>query len=350
MCICNLLGAAFWNFYLDASGETCIHFAVRHLQLEALEFLVNQPGANQAGSCHGRLLWLSAHFHLAPIRFVSFELVSRALCRCMTMIVLFIWFMLDKVDNTFLQHVDNTPFRYTSHFFLARSRPFLPGFKELPQRAVEVGGWSLWGSHTAGQLFVTLFAACGREALCKIRGKMKKYEKVTKCNTGQFWSHIWHCTSMPTCIHTRAITIALYLADCQHASLIPFCLGPWCCQECCIHVVCSAGSCEDGIISDNLDFLALVRENQRLNLAMRFIDICCRFWFCVRSSFIASLFVLFLNMFLSCWCRLQVDSGRGMTPDNSFYSLSQNEEQGTCGKVERGDETALQELAPKQPL
>ena len=35
-----------------------------------------------------------------------------------------------------------------------------------------------------------------------------------------------------------------------------------------------------------------------------------------------------------------------MTPDNSFYSLSQNEEQGTCGKVERGDETALQDLAP----
>ena len=43
-------------------GESCIHFAVRHLQLEALEFLVNQPGANKALAlqpCHQTVECLS---------------------------------------------------------------------------------------------------------------------------------------------------------------------------------------------------------------------------------------------------------------------------------------------------
>eukprot|EP00438_Fugacium_kawagutii_P006852 Skav210206 [mRNA] locus=scaffold3141:74491:87031:+ [translate_table: standard] len=41
-------------------GETCIHFAVRYLQLEALEFLVNQPGAKKVlRSCREELLKLA---------------------------------------------------------------------------------------------------------------------------------------------------------------------------------------------------------------------------------------------------------------------------------------------------
>ncbi|CAL1137869.1 unnamed protein product [Cladocopium goreaui] len=44
----------------NSKGESCIHFAVRHLQLEALEFLVNQPGANKVlRSCRTELLKLA---------------------------------------------------------------------------------------------------------------------------------------------------------------------------------------------------------------------------------------------------------------------------------------------------
>ena len=44
----------------NSQEESCIHFAVRHLQLEALQFLVNQPGANQVlRSCRKELLKLA---------------------------------------------------------------------------------------------------------------------------------------------------------------------------------------------------------------------------------------------------------------------------------------------------
>jgi len=45
----------------DSKRETCIHYAVRHLQLEALEFLVRQPGASQVlHACREELRALAA--------------------------------------------------------------------------------------------------------------------------------------------------------------------------------------------------------------------------------------------------------------------------------------------------
>ena len=45
----------------NALQETCIHFAVKHRQLEVLEFLVSQPGAKQVlRSCRQELIELAS--------------------------------------------------------------------------------------------------------------------------------------------------------------------------------------------------------------------------------------------------------------------------------------------------
>ncbi|CAK9112025.1 unnamed protein product [Durusdinium trenchii] len=52
----------------NSQGETCIHLAVRHVQLEALEFLVNQPGAKQVlRTCRAELMKLAAEACGLPV-------------------------------------------------------------------------------------------------------------------------------------------------------------------------------------------------------------------------------------------------------------------------------------------
>ena len=97
-------------------GESCIHFAVRHLQLEALEFLVNQPGANKAlppQPCHRTGL--------------SHEPCTEVTIYIHILCVHLHWLALIRNDAS-----------------------SVGGFKKLPNWTAEIGCRSLWCAHTTG--------------------------------------------------------------------------------------------------------------------------------------------------------------------------------------------------------
>lgn len=97
-------------------GESCIHFAVRHLQLEALEFLVNQPGANKAlplQPCHRTGL--------------SHESCTEVTIYIHILCVHLHWLALIRNDAS-----------------------SVGGFKKLPNWTAEIGCRSLWCAHTTG--------------------------------------------------------------------------------------------------------------------------------------------------------------------------------------------------------
>lgn len=109
-----------------------------------------------------------------------------------------------------------------SHFALFFTAKVLRSCrKELLKLAVEACGARIPQAHCLLLDVLILFAR-------------SENEKVTQCNTmlyslysntGQLWSLIF-MLHINAHLHSNVIMIAVYLADCQHASLIPFRLVP----------------------------------------------------------------------------------------------------------------------------